>query len=586
MNVLTSLAPPPSSFQVGIRAICRQSAAAAIRQLSTTSRTASPSCHTYSIGLGRPSMLLRQTRHSRPEQFLPRNAVRTIFTFRAIVHYSQLPDSYEDAKGLPFRKEPLSRTEVKHIFGSNITPTSANTLLKIIHGRRVAGTLDDPDLQQNTANYLADEKIKALEYLRKHIPVDEVINAGLRAEDELRLLEEQEASEQIQEQQEETIVQKPQSTSAEVPDTPEDPTLPTGRLPRKNEDGSPYGETMFDRIRKRNIAKREEEERLLEEERLKREEEEALGNIGGLQTETAAPKAVSPWRQKHAERATSDLQAPPEMKNWERLLPATTFTLLVLGACLVLAAYYTPPKRDRRVWPDIPPAAATCIGLMLANICIFALWKFPPAWAVLNRYMLVIPATPRPLQLLGAIFSHHSWGHMAGNMLALWFFGIRLHDEIGRGNFLAIYFASGTLGFLASMFNLVLFRGIQFTTLGASGAIYGIITAFFWMHRKEEFKLMGLPPDPYSGPSGAVFLGLIVGLHVWAGLFSISRAAMNLDVASHFGGIVAGLLGIELVQKHMTDRAKAAAEREKEQSKTIDVMGKLVEQKPSNEEKS
>lgn len=592
MNVLSSLAPP-SSFQIGIRAICRQSerslySAAVVRQLSTTSRASSQLCRAHSIGLGRSSrLLLRQSQQSRHEQLLPRTAIRAIFTFRAIVHYSQLPESYEDAKGLPFRKEPLSRTEVKQIFGPNITPTSANQLLKIIHGRRVAGTLDDPDLQQNTADFHPNEKIKALEYLRKHIPVDEVINAGLRAEDELRLLEDQEASEETQEQYEETSTQKPQAHPVEAQQiTEEHHEAPTGRLPRKESDVSPYGETMFDRIRKRNIAKREEEERQLEEERLKREEEEALGNIGGLQKEMAAPKVVSPWRQKYIERASSDLEAPPEMKSWERILPAATFTLLVLGACLVLAAYYSPPRRDWRVWPDVPPAAATCLGLMLLNVVVFGLWKFPPAWGILNRYMLLVPSTPRPLQLLGAIFSHQTFSHLATNMICLWFFGIRLHDEIGRGNFLALYFASGTIGFLASLCNLVLFRGITFTTLGASGAIYGIITAFFWMHRKEEFKIVGMPPDPYSGPTGAVFLGLLVGLHIWAGLFSISRAAMNMDIASHFGGITAGLLGIELVQRHLAERTRVAAARDEERSKAMDVMDKLVDQKPAGEKPS
>lgn len=580
MNILSSFAPP-SSFQVGVRAVCRHTerrlCAAVPRQLSTTSRSSSQQCSIHSrFGLPNPSAVLRQHR-TRHEQLLPRTAIRTVFKFRAIVHYSQLPQDYEDAKGLSFRKEELSRTEAKQIFGPQITPADANLLLRVIHGRRVAGTLDDPDLQQNTAIFRAEDKIKALEYLRTHIPVDEVINAGLRAEDELRMLEEQERDgEQREEQHEETSPMKihppPSSQGA-----PEEPVAVINRLPQQEKNSSPYGESLFDKIRSRNIAIREAEEKRLEEERLKKEEEEALQNIGGLQKEQAQPRAMSPWRQKHAERATSKLTAPPEMKAWERLLPATTFTLLVIAACFVLAAYYTPPKRDWRVWPDVPPAAATCIGLILVNVAVFALWKFPPFWGLLNRYMLVIPATPRPLQLLGALFSHQSASHMAGNMIALWFFGIRLHDEIGRGNFLALYFASGTIGFLASMFNLVLWRGIQFTTLGASGAVYGVIAAFFWMHRKEEFKIFGYPPDPLSGPSGATFLGLIVGLHVWVGLFSRASVAMSLDVASHIGGIIAGLAGIEVVQRFMDDRARARAEREKAMSSTIDVMEKFVE---------
>lgn len=581
MNVFSSLAPP-STVQIGIRAICRQSerrlCAAASRQLSTASRTFPPQCGIQSkFGLSSPSVILgrNQIRH---EQLLPRTTIRTIFKFRATVHYSQLPQDYDDAKGLPFRKEELNRTEAQQIFGPNIPPAKANLLLRVIHGRRVAGTLDDPDLQQNTATFRTEDKIKALEYLRTHIPVDEVINAGLRAEDELRVLEEQEQEqegEQIEEKHEDSSPLKTHPPPAK--EIAEETLTVASRLPQIQKDTSPYGESLFDKIRKRNIAAQKAEEARLEEERLKKEEEEALQNIGGLQKEQAKPGAMSPWRQKYAERASSNLTAPLEMKAWERLLPATTFTLLVIAACVVLAAFYTPPKRDRRIWPEIPPAAATCIGLILVNVAVFGLWKFPPAWKLLNRYMLVIPATPRPLQLLGALFSHQSAGHMAGNMIALWFFGIRLHDEIGRGNFLALYFASGTLGFLGSMFNLVLWRGIQFTTLGASGAVYGIISAFFWMHRNEEFKVFGYPPDPWSGPTGATFLGLIVGLHVWAGLFSRAAAAMRLDVASHVAGIVAGLVGIEVIQKFMDERARARAEREKAMSKTIDVMEKFVE---------
>ncbi|KAH6648347.1 hypothetical protein BKA67DRAFT_574558 [Truncatella angustata] len=587
MNAL-SLLTPPSSFQIGIRAICRQSerrfGAAAVRQLSNASRGASEQCrpHGSRVSLD-PFRLLRHDR-SRYEQLLPRITVRTIFKFRAIVHYSQLPQDYEDANGLPFRKEELNRTEVKQVFGSYTSPTDANALLRIIHGRRVAGTLDDPDLQQNSASFRGEDKIKALEYLRKHVPVDEVINAGLRAEDELRLLEEHEKEgEVMEEQHEETSPQKTHPAPASGEPVVEDQaSLPSGRLPNRTA-SSPYGESTFDRIRKRNLAIQAEKDRIAEEERLKREEEEALGNIGTLQTEQARPRAVSAWRAKHEERATSDLTAPPEMKAWERLLPATTFTVLLIAACFVLAAYYTPPRRDGRVWPDIPPAAATCIGLILVNIGVFALWRFPPAWAWLNRYFLVVPATPRPLQLIGALFSHQSWGHMAGNMVALWFFGIRLHDEIGRGNFLALYFASGTVGFLASMFNLVLWRGLEFTTLGASGAIYGIITAFFWMHRKEEFKIFGYPPDPWSGPTGAVFLGLLIGLHAYAGLFSSAAAAMSLDVASHVGGIFAGLAGVEIVQRNLSERARERAERAKAESRSIDVLGKVVEQRPKGE---
>ncbi|ORY57516.1 uncharacterized protein BCR38DRAFT_449319 [Pseudomassariella vexata] len=611
MNVLSSFAPA-SSFQIGIRAFSRRRrhperllCGAAIRTFSrTTGNILSQSCYEYSLfGASSPTRRLKDSK-LRCYKLWPRTQTRTLgklmqpgkYTFRAILHYTDLHDTYEDADGLEFRKEDLSQREVNAIFGPHISARDANRLLKIIHGRRVAGSLDDPDLQQNTSHYSTADKIKALEYLRKNIPVDEVINAGLRAEDELRLIEEQEnelqdAEEQFEETSSQTLPAEPEPKLEPEPEptTPQTPFSETksepepeiatapGKLPRKPQSDSPYGESTFDRIRKRNIALREAEEKRQEEERIKREHDEALGNIGTLQTDQAQPRAVSPWRQKHTERATSDLQAPPEMKVWERLLPMVAMTALILGGCAAFAVMYKPPQRDWRVWPEIPPAAATCLGLIMMNMSIWMLWKFPPAWAVFNRYMMVVAATPRPLQLVGAIFSHHGFGHLTGNMIALFFFGIRLHDEIGRGNFLALYFASGAVGFLASVSHLVLIRGLEFTTLGASGAVYGLIVAYFWMHKYDEFKIFGLPPDPMQAPQGLAFLAVLVGVHIF-GLFSKSARAAKLDLPSHLGGMLAGGVGIEMVKRHMDEKARVRAEK----LKTMGVLDKAMDhrQKP------
>lgn len=486
--------------------------------------------------------------------------------FRAIIHYNQIPDSYTDADGLPFRKEDLNSREVKEIFGTHIPAADANRLLRIIHGRRVAGTLDDPDLQQNTAQYSPSDKVVALEYLRKHIPVDEIVNAGLRAEDELRLLEEQE-------QYDETT--EPEPASGEAAAKVHEPTqAPIGKLPRKKpKNDSPYGESTIDRIRARNLAAQAAEEKRLEEERAKRKEEEHMAGETRLSTERSQPQYVSPWRRKHAERATSNLEAPPDKALWERLLPAFAMSALVLFAAYLATEMYKPPTRSMRIWPDIPPAAATCLGLILANVAVFALWKFPPAWPLLNRYLIISSAVPRPLQLIGAIFSHQNGlYHLIPNMVGLWFFGVRLHDEVGRGNFLAIYFTSGTIGFLTSLTWLVATSSFHVTTLGASSAIWGVIAAYFWLHKDDEFKIFGYPPDPWKGPQGIIFLGLLLGINLSA-LFSKRRSLM--DIPSHLGGFFAGALGVDLVRKRMDIRARVRAEK----LKTMGVLDKALEQK-------
>jgi rhomboid-like protein len=541
MPVLSPLTPP-SSFSIGLRAVVRASEKCAASATLPTARTLSTcrnssssytqSCLRYSArGTLRPSTGSYSAAWC---NITPRFPIRTIFTFRAITQYTDLPDTYRDAEGLPFRREDLNQRETNKIFPSNLTAPEANRLLRILHGRRVAGTLDDPTFAKNTQQYrIADQK-RALEYLREHIPVDEILNAGLRAEDELAVLESEHGA---------------QDQSAEEP---------VSDLPRKRRSGSPYGESNFDRIRARNIAKRVAEEARLEEERRRQEEEMAKSNSGTLQTQIKKPREISPWRQKHIERATSTLKAPPEMPAWQRLGPImATAALIVLGS-FGFAVLYQPPSPSQRLFPDIPSAAATCLTLIGANVMVWALWKFPPAWSILNKYMIVIAATPKPLQLIGASFSHQSFSHLLANMTWLWFFGTRVHDEIGRGNFLALYFSGGAFGYAVSLTHAVLWRGLHITTLGASGAVYGLIAAFFWMHRFDEFKILGFPPDPISGPQGLGFLGLIIGIHIVA----IWRKRTNdIDMAAHFAGMLAGILGIDLIRAHMESKARIRAER-------------------------
>lgn len=97
-----------------------------------------------------------------------------------------------------------------------------------------------------------------------------------------------------------------------------------------------------------------------------------------------------------------------------------------MGLSYVFAEIYTAPARQDRMWPDVPPAAATVVALLGANLAIFTLWKFwPPAWRLLNRYFISVPLYPHALSVVGSIFSHQQFRHLATNMVILWFIGIR-----------------------------------------------------------------------------------------------------------------------------------------------------------------
>jgi membrane associated rhomboid family serine protease len=76
-------------------------------------------------------------------------------------------------------------------------------------------------------------------------------------------------------------------------------------------------------------------------------------------------------------------------------------------------------------------------------------------------------------QLVTSQFTHVEVWHIGFNMLALYFLGPMLENVLGRWRFLALYLVSGTVGSATVM----LFSATNGQTLGASGAIFGLMGA-------------------------------------------------------------------------------------------------------------
>jgi rhomboid-like protein len=245
-------------------------------------------------------------------------------------------------------------------------------------------------------------------------------------------------------------------------------------------------------------------------------------------------------------KGQSNLTEPPKMKMWQRLLPSTTLVLALIGLCVAYAEFYQPAKRADRWFPDIPPAAVTVGTLIALNLAGWVLWKLPPIWGLLNQYFIVVVATPRAATMVSAMFSHQSLGHLLQNMVILWFLGVRFHDEVGRGTFLATYFASGALGAFGTLSWAVLTNRLTITSLGASGAIYGVGAAYLWLHRFDAFRIFGLPPPPRDGVEGLTLLAFAAALNIGAA-FTAKR--FTIDITGHLVGMIAGILGGHLIER-------------------------------------
>lgn len=460
---------------------------------------------------------------------------RTFFGSGGIkTHYVDLPPNYEDEEGLPFRKEgDLDLAVTATIFQgfADMTPWRANKLLKILHGRRVAGTLDDPELQGNTASFSKREIERALEYLRKTVPVDEITNAGLRAEDELRALEGAADADGTD------AAQKDGSRGSSG-----------GWMYKQTGDQNVYGEGVLDKIRARNRARREAEEKALEEQR-KKEEEAGQQNWGGLATYDptgARPlKVMSAKEEEYRAQATSDLEAPPETPTWRLLLPATMFVATLVPFLWWAAEYYAPLGEDKRLMPWTTEANATVYGLILLNLAVFIAWRRMSLWKFMNKWLIMDMAIPRPTGTIAAIFSHQTPVHLIENMFFLWLLGGLLHNEVNRAEFLTVFLSCGATGFLASLYKCVLTRHLTYG-LGASSATFGVICAYFWLYRFDGFKILGLPPDPYNGVQGLGVVGLIVGLNLIPAFRSLPGQK---DWVSHLAGVATGVGFAELIER-------------------------------------
>lgn len=130
----------------------------------------------------------------------------------------------------------------------------------------------------------------------------------------------------------------------------------------------------------------------------------------------------------------------------------------------------------------------------------------------------------KPYQLVTSIFLHGDLLHLGYNMIALVFFGLALESAVGGRRFLLTYFATGITASIAAA---VFYPG----SLGASGAVFGVIGALVTLRPKMTVFALGVP------------MPLIVAAIVW-GALDIIGVFYPSDIANfaHIAGLVAGLL--------------------------------------------
>lgn len=146
-----------------------------------------------------------------------------------------------------------------------------------------------------------------------------------------------------------------------------------------------------------------------------------------------------------------------------------------------------------------------------------------------------------PWQLVTYMFLHGGFFHLLLNMFALWMFGVELENIWGQKRFLIYYFVCGIGAGLCNILIAPLFGSVG-PTVGASGAIYGILVAFGYLFPNRNIYIYGLIP---------VKAKYLVIIYMLLELFSAGGGA-NDGVAhfAHLGGGVIGLIYLLLFYKN------------------------------------
>lgn len=168
------------------------------------------------------------------------------------------------------------------------------------------------------------------------------------------------------------------------------------------------------------------------------------------------------------------------------------------------------------------------ITLTVINVLVFVLCTFTGELykaGALNAVKVLLDG--EYYRLLSSIFLHWDINHLFGNMLIFFFLGDIVEKELGHGKYLLVYLAAGISGGLLSMGYGAFTRDFA-NSVGASGAIFGVVGALFWLVIMNRGRL------EYISIGRVLFL---IVYFLYSGF-----TGSNVDNSAHIGGLIAGFV--------------------------------------------
>ncbi|MCB0712969.1 MAG: rhomboid family intramembrane serine protease [Ignavibacteriae bacterium] len=200
-------------------------------------------------------------------------------------------------------------------------------------------------------------------------------------------------------------------------------------------------------------------------------------------------------------------------------------------------------------------------GLITLNVLAF-IYELTLSDNGLNRFLMEYGAVPAKIMvgndlhaLFSSMFLHAGWGHIIGNMLFLKVFGDNVEDQMGHWWFLAFYLITGLA---ASGAHILLNQGSTVPSVGASGAISGVLGAYIVSFPKNRvmvwvfFSLIAVP--------AWLMIGFWAAEQFLATVGTVARTEQTtggIAYAAHAGGFIAGVV-LGLIAKGVSGRSNAS----------------------------
>ncbi len=215
------------------------------------------------------------------------------------------------------------------------------------------------------------------------------------------------------------------------------------------------------------------------------------------------------------------------------------------------------PLRDENPSSTVPILTR---ALIVVNVLVFVyqLWlgpylrEFLFTWGMVpERITLALHAHEEPVLLavlpaFTSMFLHGGWMHLIGNMWYLAIFGDNVEDRFGHVGYLAFYLASG---FTAAAVHWYTNQGSRVPTVGASGAIAGVLGAYAAAYPTARVVTL-IPLFPIFVQVVAlpalVVLGLWFVLQLFSGWLSLGGTGGGIAFWAHVGGFAFGFVTMKL----------------------------------------